>query len=79
MRTNIVLNDELMKEAMKYSAARSKRALIEETILTFIKVKSEEERRITHEQRYQKLVSRLSRVALPHSSTELIREDRERT
>ena len=78
MRTNIVLNDELVKSAMRYSHAQTKRALIEDSLRTFIKVKSEEEKRLTYENRYNDLVSKLSDISLSFSSTDLIREDREK-
>ncbi len=79
MRTNIVLNDELVKIAMRYSHARSKKALIEETLRTFIKVKSEDEKRLTYENRYNNLISKLSNISLSRPSIDLIREDRERS
>ncbi|MCK5853148.1 type II toxin-antitoxin system VapB family antitoxin [bacterium] len=78
MRTNIVLNDELVKIAMRYSKAQTKKALIEDSLRTFIKVKSENEKRLTYENRYNDLISKLSNTSLSISSIDLIREDRER-
>jgi Arc/MetJ family transcription regulator len=51
MRTNIIINDELMREAMNYSRAGTKKALIEEALVTYIKSKEAERRRMTYEQR----------------------------
>lgn len=51
MRMNIELDDDLVKEAMRYSKASSKRALIEEALRTFIDVRAREERRSSYEDR----------------------------
>ena len=51
MRTNIVLNDELLREAARYAKGRSKRALVEEALSTFVAVKSAERRRVTYRER----------------------------
>ncbi len=42
MRTNIVLDDDLVKTAFKYSKARTKKDLIDEALKTFV----EEHRRL---------------------------------
>lgn len=42
MRTNVVVNDDLMREAMQYSSRRTKRALIEEALRTYVEVKAAE-------------------------------------
>ncbi|HHN65547.1 MAG TPA: type II toxin-antitoxin system VapB family antitoxin [Nitrospirae bacterium] len=39
MRTNIVLDDELIKEAFKYSKARTKKELIHEAIKEYIETR----------------------------------------
>jgi Arc/MetJ family transcription regulator len=36
MRTNIVLDDELMEEAAKYSASRTKKAVVHEALKAFV-------------------------------------------
>jgi Arc/MetJ family transcription regulator len=79
MRTNIVLDDDLVARAMRYSRARTKRGLVEESLREFVRLKEEEERRLTHEERYQRLVQALTPQRLSRSSRELLREDRERT
>ena len=38
MRTNIVLNNDLVQEAMQYSHARTRRALVEEALATYVAV-----------------------------------------
>jgi Arc/MetJ family transcription regulator len=37
MRTNIVLDDDLVKAAFKYSKAKTKKDLIDEALKTFVK------------------------------------------
>ncbi|HYE35212.1 type II toxin-antitoxin system VapB family antitoxin [Methylocaldum sp.] len=36
MRTNIILNDELVKEAFKYSDAKTKRELVDRALREFV-------------------------------------------
>ena len=40
MRTNIVLDDDLMKEAFRYSQARTKKDLVHEALRELIRVRS---------------------------------------
>jgi Arc/MetJ family transcription regulator len=78
MRTNIVLQDELVRRALRYSKAKTKRGLVEESLREFVRLREDEERRATHEQRYQDLVLKLAERRLSRSSRDLLREDRER-
>jgi Arc/MetJ family transcription regulator len=41
MRTNIEIDDELMKKAMKSSGAKTKKALVEEALLLLVRIKSQ--------------------------------------
>jgi Arc/MetJ family transcription regulator len=77
MRTNIVLNDSLVQEAMRYSRARSKRELVEEALTTFVAVKAEEARRLSYD-RLRSLESRLTGLRLRQSPSEVLQADRER-
>ena len=43
MRTNIEIDDKLMKKALKLSGAPTKRAVVEEALQTFIRLKAQEE------------------------------------
>ncbi|GAB6042724.1 type II toxin-antitoxin system VapB family antitoxin [Endothiovibrio diazotrophicus] len=43
MRTNIVISDELMSDALKLTGARSKREVVEQGLRTLIQLKREEE------------------------------------
>jgi Arc/MetJ family transcription regulator len=78
MRTNIVLNEDLVREAMRYSRARTRRALVEEALETFVAVKAEERRRATYAERVRGLQAKLGDLHLRHRPSEVLREDRER-
>jgi hypothetical protein len=75
---SIVLNDELLREAARYAKSRSKRALVEEALETFVEVKSAERRRATYRERLTSLETRLSALRLRKSPSQLLRQDRQR-
>lgn len=77
MRTNIVLDDELMREARRYSKAKTKRALVEEALRTLVRVRSDEQRRATYRDRLIALERKLAGLALSDSPADLLRQDRE--
>lgn len=78
MRTNIVLNEELIEEAMKYSSAQSKSALIEEALRAFVQARALEQRKQNYERRVLLLRQRLDAVVTRESAVDLVRKDRER-
>ena len=78
MRTNIVLDDDLVREAMRHSRARTKRALVEEALTTFVNVKSAEARRASYRERLQRLDGRLRGLRLRRRPSEVLRADRDR-
>jgi Arc/MetJ family transcription regulator len=78
MRTNIDLNDDLMREAAKFSVVRTKRGLIEEALTVFIQVKNEEQARDTYQERLQRLDRRLSGLTLRSAPSDILRQDRDR-
>jgi Arc/MetJ family transcription regulator len=57
MRTNLVLNDELLGEAVRLSAGLSKRAVVEEALRTYIAVKRAERAAEGYRQRLQRSAS----------------------
>jgi len=77
MRTNIVLNENLMQEASKYSSTKTKKALVEEALQTFVKVKAEERRRETYRDRLKQLQAKLRGIRLRTSPADILREDRD--
>jgi Arc/MetJ family transcription regulator len=77
MRTNIVLDDELVREAMHYSKARTKRALVEEALRTLVRVRAEENRRKSYQDRLSAVQNRHAGLTFRVSAVDLIRQDRE--
>lgn len=79
MRTNVVLNDDLMTEAARYARSKSKTGIIEEAPETFVRVKSEESRSQGYETKLRNLQSRLVQLApMRQSAREIVRFDRAR-
>jgi Arc/MetJ family transcription regulator len=78
MRTNIDLDDDLVQEAMRYSKARSKRALVEEALRAFVDVRTQEIRRSNYQNRLASIRSRTSSIRLKKSAVEILHEDRSR-
>lgn len=77
MRTNIELNDELLAEAREYSSAKTKRALVEEALVTYIAVKSERRKRQTYEDRLQEIRAKAATIHLRSDSRDILRRDRD--
>ncbi len=77
MRTNIVLDDGLVREAMRYSNAKTKRALIDDALRTLVRVRAEESRRKSYRDRLIAVQNRLAGLSFRESTTEMIRQDRE--
>jgi Arc/MetJ family transcription regulator len=78
MRTNIVLNNDLVKEAFKYSQAGSKRALVEEALRVFIEVRAHERRAALYRSRIDALDRRMQGVVFRDKPSAILRADRER-
>lgn len=79
MRTNIDLDDQLLQQAMRFSKARSKRALVHEALRSYVDAKLSEQRRSSYRERLNAVRSRTSSLRLGKSATEIVREDRNRT
>jgi Arc/MetJ family transcription regulator len=79
MRTNIVLNEELLREAARYARGRTRRALVEEALQTFVSVKAAEERRATYADRLRVVTAKTGALRLRQSPSALVREDRDRS
>lgn len=77
MRTNIELNDELLAEAQRHSKAKSKRALVEEALATFVAVKTEERRRSSYKERLASLRRRTKALLLRSDTRDILRKDRD--
>jgi len=79
MRTNIVLDDDLLEEATRYSAARTKRAVVREALALYVAVKREERRRATYKERLQRVREQVAARRIRADAHEIVRRDRERT
>jgi len=79
MRTNIDLDDELVEEAMRYSTARTKRALVEEALRTLVDVRTAELRRSSYKDRLVSIRSRTGALRLRKNVADILREDRSRS
>ncbi len=78
MRTNLVLNEDLLREAMQYSNAKTKRALVEEALRTYVEVHAAAKRRRTYADRVRDLEAKLEGLRLRERPSEILRSDRNR-
>ena len=78
MRTNIVINEELFREATRYAQGKTRRAIIDEALRTFVEVKAMERRTASYKERVRDLDARVRTLRLRQSPQELLREDRSR-
>ena len=74
----MILSDQFIREARRYSQARTRTVLIEEALRTFIEVKDAERRRVTYSQRVQELDRKLAGLILREGPESVLRADRER-
>ncbi len=77
MRTNIELDDDLLAEAARYTATRSKKGLVREALSLYVATKREERLRLTYRERLQRLRGKTGGVRRQDSVHELIRQDRD--
>lgn len=78
MRTNIVLNDELLAAAQRYARVKSKSAVVETALRAYVELKEQQERREHYADRLLELQRRLAKSKLTTSSLDILREDRSR-
>jgi len=79
MRTNIVLDDDLIREAQAYSRTRTKRALLEEALKTYIATCAAQKRVESYRTQIVDLDRKLSSLTLRERPMRVLRGDRERT
>lgn len=77
MRTNIVLNDALLREAMRYARSQTKKGLIEEALQAFIETRAAQERAVTYRDRLAAVQQKTGTLRLRQSAHEIIRSDRD--
>lgn len=78
MRTNIVLDDDLQAEAMKYCPARSKKAVVREALATCVTVKAGQARTASYRKRLAVVRRRVADVSRRKAAHAMLREDRDR-
>lgn len=78
MRTNIVLDDDLMTAASRHAKGRTKRAVVEEALITFIRVHEERKRRESYRDRLASLDQKVSKLRFHERPIDIIRRDRTR-
>ena len=78
MRTNVVLDDELMREARQYSDAPTKRALLEDALRTLIETRSAAKRRLSYADQVRQLDQQLAGMVVRERPSDLLRQDRNR-
>ena len=79
MRTNLVLNEDLISEARKYSRAGTKRGLVEEALAVFIRTKAAEQKISGYRERARELDKKLAGIRLRESPLKVLRNARERS
>ena len=72
-----MLNDDLVREAMRFSRVRSKTALVEEALRVYVELRSSEERIKTYEKRLLNVQQALAGKRFRESSLDVLRADRE--
>ena len=77
MRTNIVINDDLFKEAETYSAHHTKKEIIEEALITYITVKEREKRLRSYKERISQIENKTRDLVLREKPSRILRESRE--
>jgi Arc/MetJ family transcription regulator len=77
MRTNIVLDDDLLTSAMKYSSGRSKRAVVREALATYVAVKTAEQRSAAYRDRLAGVRRRMADKPVKTPVRDILRADRD--
>jgi Arc/MetJ family transcription regulator len=78
MRTNIDINDELLREALAFSKARTKKDIVEEALETYVRVKTKERKTATYLDRLAELDRKVEGLRLRTPSSDILRDDRNR-
>ena len=77
MRTNIVLDDKLVREAMRYADVHTKRALVEQCMRSFIEINAREQRTASYRDRLRRVQEATRSLRFRESAAEIIRRDRD--
>lgn len=74
-----MLDETLVRQALKHSRSRTKKGLVEEALRSFIRQKETEQRVATYRDRVRTLEIRLGNTSLSESPRSVLRADRNRT
>jgi Arc/MetJ family transcription regulator len=78
MRTNIVLDDELVREAFAITGLHSKKDLVHRALEHLVETEHELRRRARYDQQVSKLQQKTAGLVLRERPHEVIRADRDR-
>jgi len=79
MRTNIMLDPLLITQAMALSDCKTKRAIVEEALRTFIAVKKAKRKTMCYQDKLESIRLRLKDYTASESVIDVLRRDRDRT
>ena len=77
VRKSIDVAEELIAEAGKFAHGRTKKAIVEEALRSFVQTKSKEAGLRSYGERLRELESRTASLSLRESPAELLRADRD--
>jgi Arc/MetJ family transcription regulator len=77
MRTNIVLDDELIHEAMKVSGIRTRKDVVHRALQLLVETESAAQRRARYDLNMEDVQRRTQHLKLRESAHDMIRADRD--
>jgi len=78
MRTNIDLQEDLLKEAGSYSQTTTKKDLVHEALATYVAVKKRESAMTSYKRKVNEIQALTKRIKTGVDCRDLLRADRER-
>ncbi len=72
-----MLNDDLVREAMRLSGVRSKRAVVEEALRADVEIKAAERRSENYRERLRRIEARVRDLRLREGPADILRADRD--
>jgi len=78
MRTNIVLDDELVREAMSISGIRTRKELVHKALKLLVETECAAKTRERYDSRVADIQQKTARLKLRESAHQIIRADRDR-
>ena len=79
MRTNIILNEELLREAQQYSSTKTRSALVEEALRILVQVRARERAAENYASRVRQVQQKLQNRQFRDSAAEILKRDRSRS